>query len=308
MKLVQGNESESLDIPDDTGLAACTPATDGERVYAIFANGHVCSHDFDGKQIWTRRVGPLKNMYGHASSLLVYRDLLLIQLDQGRTEDKLSKIIALKATTGQTVWNTPRQIPCSWATPLLIETQKHEELITCGNPWVIAYEPGTGQELWRADCLGGDVALSPVYADGLVFVANALALRAAIRPGGRGDVTTTNLLWSVDDVAADICSPLVTHGLMFLLESGGYLLCYDAKTGKTVWEKDLGNGFMASPTVAGNNIYLLAEDGTMIIIQAGRQFKEIARCQLGEKCAASPAFQDGRIYVRGRENLYCIAQ
>ncbi|MCP4257171.1 MAG: PQQ-binding-like beta-propeller repeat protein [Planctomycetes bacterium] len=308
VKHVQGNESESLDIPEETGFAACTPATDGERVYAIFANGYICCYDFDGKQIWAKHLDPLDNMYGHASSLLVYRDLLLIQLDQGQTKDRLSKIMALKVMTGETVWSTPRKIPCSWATPIIIDTGKREELITCGNPWVISYKPATGEELWRAKCLGGDVALSPVYADGLVFVANAMAMRAAILPGGQGDVTTTNLVWSVDDVAADVCSPLVSHGLLFLLESSGYLQCYDAKTGKTVWEKDLRDEFMASPSVAGNNIYLLGEDGVMIIIRVGNEYKEISRCELGERCTASPTFQSGRIYIRGKENLYCIVQ
>jgi len=308
VKYAQGNESESHDIPEETGLAACTPATDGERVYAIFANGYICCYDFDGKQIWAKHLGPLDNMYGHASSLLVYRDLVLIQLDQGQTKDRLSKIIALKATTGENVWSTPRQIPCSWATPIIIETEKREELITCGNPWVISYKPTTGEEFWRAKCLGGDVALSPVYADGLVFVANAMAMRAAILPGGQGDITTTNLVWSADDVAADICSPLVTNGLLFLLESSGYLICYDAKTGKTVWEKDLRNEFMASPSVAGNNIYLLGEDGVMIIIKVGNEYKEISRCELGERCTASPAFQSGRIYIRSSKHLYCIVQ
>ncbi len=150
------------------------------------------------------------------------------------------------------------------------------------------------------------MALSPVYSDGRVFVANGMALRAAIRPGGQGHIT--EFLWSADDVAADVCSPLAAHGLLFLLESEGYLLCYDDKTGSTVWEKELGKVFTASPSLVGSHVYLLAEDGTMIIIEAAREFCEIGRYQLGEKCRASPVFADGRMLIRGEKHLYCIAR
>ncbi|MHC4632464.1 MAG: outer membrane protein assembly factor BamB family protein, partial [Planctomycetota bacterium] len=159
-------------------------ATDGQRVYAIFANGDVVCFDFDGGQIWARSVGPLNNMYGHASSLVIHRNLLLIQLDQARTEDKLSKLMAIEATSGRTVWEKQRPVPDSWATPIVINTGGREEIITCGNPWVIAYAPTTGEELWRVKCLSGDVAPSPVYSKGLVYVINAYELLIAIRPGG----------------------------------------------------------------------------------------------------------------------------
>jgi outer membrane protein assembly factor BamB len=123
-------------------------------------------------------------MYGHASSLVIHRNLLLIQLDQARTEDKLSKLMAIEATSGRTVWEKQRPVPDSWATPIVINTGGREEIITCGNPWVIAYAPTTGEELWRVKCLSGDVAPSPVYSKGLVYVINAYELLIAIRPGG----------------------------------------------------------------------------------------------------------------------------
>ncbi len=236
----------------------------------------------------------------------MHRDLLILQLDQGRAEENHSKLVALDTATGKTVWTINRRAPSSWSTPIVIRTEHREELITCGNPWVVAYKPTSGDELWRAECLGGDVALSPVYSDGRVFVANGMALRAAIRPGGQGHIT--EFLWSADDVAADVCSPLAAHGLLFLLESEGYLLCYDGKTGRTVWEKDLGKAFTASPSLVGRHIYLLAVDGTMIIIEAAREFREIGRCQLSEECRASPAFLDGRILMRGEKHLFCIAR
>jgi outer membrane protein assembly factor BamB len=298
----------SPDISEDTGYAASTAATDGRRVFAIFANGDVACFDFDGKQVWAKNVGPLNNMYGHASSLVIHRNLLLIQLDQARTEDKLSKLMAIETTSGKTVWEKQRPVPDSWATPIVINTGEREEIITCGNPWIIAYAPTTGKELWRVKCLGGDVAPSPVYANGLVFAINAYELLAAIRPGGQGDVTETNIVWTIEGVMPDICSPLTNGDMIFLLETEGFMTCCDAKDGETIWEKDLGKIFMASPSLVGDNVYLMAEDGTMIIIKADKKFKEIRRCELGENSIACPAFLNGRIYIRGKENLYCIAQ
>ena len=299
---------EPPEVSEDTGYAAPTMVTDGQRVYAIFANGDTICFDFSGKQIWARNFGPIDSMYGYSSSLAMYRNLLLVLLDQGGADDGISELLALEATTGKTIWTADeRPVPNSWATPIVINTGEREEIITCGDPWVIAYDPATGNELWRADCLSGDVAPSPVYAGGLVFATNTYALLAAIRPGGQGDVTETHIAWSAEDGLPDICSPLTNGDLVFLLETYGLVTCYDAKNGTMVWEEDLAETFYASPSLVGDNIYLMTEDGITIIIKAGREFKEVGRCELGESVSACPAFMDGRIYIRSEENLYCIA-
>ncbi len=300
------SDPEPPEVSDDTGFAAPTAVTDGQRVYAIFANGDLVGFDFDGRRVWARNVGPFDNMYGHSSGLAMYQNLVLVLLDQGGPDDGISELIAVEATTGKTIWSAERPVPNSWATPIVINTGEREEVITCASPWVIAYEPATGAELWRAECLGGDVAPSPVYADGLVFVTNTYELLAAIRPGGQGNVTETNIVWTAEDGLPDICSPLTDGKLVLLLETYGYLTCYDAKTGEMVWEEDTVETFKASPGLVGDNIYLMTEDGVMIIIKAEREYKEVGRYELGEGSDACPAFMDGRIYIRGKENLYCI--
>ncbi len=301
------SEPEPPEVSADTGFAAPTATTDGQRVYAIFANGDLISFDFDGNQIWARNLGPFKNVYGYASSLNMYQNLLIVLLDQGGAEEGISEIIGIEGTSGKTVWETDRPVPNSWATPIIIDTGEREEIITCGNPWVIAYEPASGTELWRAKCLGGDIAPSPVYGNGLVFVTNTYEILAGIRPGGEGDVTETHIVWTAEDGLPDICSPLANGELVFLLETYGLLTCYDAKDGTKVWEHDLDETFTASPSLAGDNLYFLTDDGIMIIVEAGREFKEVGRSKLGEIFEACPAFLDGRIYIRGEENLYCIA-
>jgi len=177
----------------------------------------------------------------------------------------------------------------------------------CGNPWVISYDPADGTELWRVNCLGADIAPSPIFAGGLVFVIEPHMKTVAIRPDGRGDVTETHIAWKIDG-GPDICSPVGNDELIFLLSSDGYLSCYKTDDGVRLWEQDMKDYFQASPSLVGDKLYLLSEEGVMFIVEAAGEHKEPAKNELGEKCFASPAFTDGRIYIRGKENLYCIGK
>ncbi|MFZ2146648.1 MAG: PQQ-binding-like beta-propeller repeat protein [Sedimentisphaerales bacterium] len=329
------SDGEPFEVMEDTGFAAPTVVTDGRQVYAIFATGDIGCFDFNGKSIWTRSLGIPDSAYGYASSLAMYRNLILIQYDQGGPEDEKSKLIALDGFSGQTVWETKRPVPNSWSSPIVTEIGSQFQLLTCGDPWVIAYEPAKGTELWRAKCLTGDIAPSLIYAnpvrepmekvsnkaDGLVFAIEPYSKLVAIRPDGRGDVTETHIAWSIEEGAPDICSPVSNGELIFMLTTDGLLSCYKVADGTKLWEQDLKENFWASPSLVlapaspdasrgsgGDNLYLLTEKGVMFIVQAGPEYKELTRCELGEECRASPAFADGRIYIRGLENLYCIGK
>ena len=292
---------------EETGFAAPTAVTDGRRVYAVFANGDLAAFEADGKPAWARSLGLPENPYGHSSSLAMYRNLLLVLLDQGARNDSLSVVMALEAHSGETVWQTQRPVPHSWASPIVIDAATGPQLVTCADPWVMAYDLGTGQELWRVDCLMGDVAPSPVFANGLVFAVQSGAYLAAIRPDGRGDVTGTHLVWTAEDGLPDIPSPASNGELVFLVTTyGGILTCYDAGDGKMVWEQELDTSFESSPTVVGERVYLMSTDGVMHIFAARRVYEELGRAELGEAASTCPAFQDGRIYIRGKENLYCM--
>ncbi|MHC4726373.1 MAG: outer membrane protein assembly factor BamB family protein [Planctomycetota bacterium] len=300
------NKEEPFEVMEDTGFAAPTLVTDGRRVYAIFATGDIGAFDFNGKSVWTRSLGIPDSSYSYASSLAMYQNLVLIQFDQGGPEDGISRMIALDGPTGQTVWETKRPVPNSWSSPIVTKIGEQFQLITCGDPWVIAYDPANGDELWRVDCLYGDIAPSAIYANGLIFTIEPDASLFAIRSGGQGDVTKTHIAWNNDEWGPSICSPVSTGELVFLLASEGLLACYKNSDGTKLYEQDLRENFMASPTLVGDKLYLLTEEGVMLIIQAGPEYKELTKCELGEKCYASPAFLDGRIYIRGLENLYCI--
>jgi outer membrane protein assembly factor BamB len=303
-----GAEPKELEVNEDTGYAAPTAATDGHRVYAMFANGDLAAFDFSGKELWSQSLGMLDNPYGHAASLATYKNWVIVQLDQGAADDQLSRLFAIQGDTGQIVWQVPRDIPASWSSPIVVSHEGQPQIITAGAPWVIAYAADDGREIWRADCLRGDVGPSPVYSDGIVFVANDGADAVAIRAGGEGDVTETHVLWKNDIGLPDICSPLATDQYLILIAAYGGLVCYDrVKGGEPVLEEDLGAMFASSPGLAGDRIYLIADDGQgWVVTTTSEECKRIAENHLGERCVTSPAFVAGRIYLRGEQHLFCI--
>jgi formylglycine-generating enzyme required for sulfatase activity/outer membrane protein assembly factor BamB len=329
----QASTARPPKVLKDTGYAASTVATDGRRVFAIFANGDVAAFEFDGTLAWARSLGMPENPYGHASSPATWRNLLLIQFDQGSAKAGLSSLMALDVASGSTAWQSPRPAPSSWPTPIVIENKGREMVITCGDPWVIAYSPADGKEIWRADCLRGDIGPSPVFADGIVYAVNQSPSMSAIGaegagnvgkqrrarkspPGesaigadGQADAGKSNVLWTADDNLPDTCSPLATRQYVFLLTSHGMLACYDAKSGKKLWEKQFAGDFKSSPGMAGNLVYLVNVKGTAWVVEPGpSDCKLVGTASLGEGCVSSPAFQDGRIYLRGEHNLFAIGQ
>lgn len=298
-----------VQVSEDTGYAASTPATDGQRVYAIFAHGDLAAYDFQGNLVWARSLGIPKNQYGHASSLATWRDRLIVQFDQGTARENLSRLMALEGATGKTVWETPRPVPNSWASPIVVQTPAGEQIITCGDPWVIAYQPADGKEIWRANCLRQDVGPSPTCRDGVVYVANQFPQVSALRTDGRGDITATGLLWMGEDGLPDICSPLATPDYLLLLGSSGILTCYERNSGKKLWEHDFETNFKSSPSLVGSDVYVISEEGKGWVVQPGPEgAKLLAESNLGEPCVTSPAFQDGRMYLRGHAHLFCIGR
>lgn len=305
---VPGNSGEAVEVMEDTGHAASTMACDGSRVYAIFVDGDTACFDMSGNRKWARNMGPADNIYGYATSLTFDENRLLIQYDQGAADDELSLMFALDGNTGRTVWQHVRPVAGSWTSPIVIDTGQSRQLITCSDPLVIAYDPATGEVLWQADLMGTDVAPSPIHASGLVIVIQPYESLHALRTDGRGDVGSTHLAWTAECAAPDICSPVSNGELIFLLTTMGGLSCYETASGTLVWEHDMGDAFQASPSIAGEWILLLSEKGTMYRVKAAREFEAGPVSDLGERTLASPAFAEGRIYIRGTKNLYCIGK
>ena len=294
---IQGSPSAMPKVTADTGLAASTMATDGRAVFAIFATGDVLALDMVGKRLWARNLGVPDNHYGHGSSLIVYKNKLLIQYDTNRA----GKLIALDTQTGNTAYEVLRNSKISWSSPILVNTGSRTELIMTTNPNVNGYDPETGKELWNIACLSGEVGPSAGYADGMVFAANEYAKLVGIKVGG-----TPEIAWEADEFLPEVASPLAVNGLLYVATSYGVLACYDAKTGEKLWSQELGGSFYASPVFADGKVYVTDMTGKTYIVKATRDYQLIGTPEIGEKAVCSPIFQDGKVYLRGMNNLYCI--
>lgn len=294
---IQGSPSSAPKVTADTGLAAPTMATDGRAVFAIFATGDVIALDMSGKRLWARNLGVPDNHYGHGSSLIIYKDKLLIQYDTNRA----GKLLALDTKSGNTVWETPRSSKISWSSPILVNTGSRTEVILTTNPNVNGYDPETGKELWSIACLSGEVGPSAGYADGMVFAANEYAKLVGIKIG-----TTPEILWEADEYLPEVSSPLAINGMVYIATTYGVFACLDAKTGEKLWEQEYGDSFYSSPVYADGKVYITDMSGKTHIVKATRDYQLVGTSELGEKAVCSPVFQDGKVYLRGMNNLYCI--
>jgi outer membrane protein assembly factor BamB len=303
---VPGSPPKAPEVPESTGFAASTMATDGRRLYVIFANGDLAALGLDGTPVWSKNLGVPKNPYGHSSSLATWQDRLIVQFDQGEGEPGASKLLAFDGPTGRLLWQQSRPVEASWASPIVVELAGRPQIITLAKPWIIAYSPADGAELWRVEGMEGEVAPSPIAAAGLVLAVVPSMKLMAIRPDGAGDVTKTHVVWAAEDSMPDITSPVANDQLVFTVTTPGLLICFDLKTGSKVWEKELDLEFHASPSLVGNRLVLVSKTGVILECAAARQFKELGRSDLGEEVHASPAFAPGRMFIRTVKHLVCI--
>jgi len=291
-----GSPTEPPRVNRDTGFAASTMAVNGKAAFAVFATGDLAAVDFDGRLLWARGLGQPKLNYGYASSLALYGDTVLVQIDQ----EESGRLVAVEAASGRTRWETPRRVLASWASPVVADTGRRPEVLLNGNPLLASYDPDTGRELWQVPGRRGEIAPSAAYAEGRVFAADQLLSLIAV------DVRTREKLWEMYDDLPDVASPLASGELVVASASYGVVTCLEAATGTVLWRQEFETGFYASPVLAGGRFYLLDRSGVMRILEASRQARLLGSPALGEPADATPAFRAGRIYIRGLRHLFCI--
>lgn len=303
---VPGSPARPPEIPESTGFAASTMATDGRRVYVLFASGDLAALTLDGAPVWSKNLGVPHNPYGHATSLATWQGRLLVQFDQAEPEDNLSKLYAFDGASGRVLWQRNRPVGASWATPIVFDAAGKPQIGTLGGEWVIAYQTADGAELWRAKLLSGEITPSPIFVGGLFIAASPADRLFAVQPDGTGDVTKSHLVWESDESVPDITSPASNGELVFTVLSHGVVTCYDLKDGKPLWEHELDFEVNATPAIAGNRVYLFGTKGRVAVLAAAREAKELARFDLGEGVFASPAMAHGVMVVRTVKNLFCV--
>lgn len=296
---VSGAPTEPPKVSDNTGWAAPTPATDGALVFAIFANGNLIAADMTGKIAWSKNVGVPKNHYAHSSSLIVWNNLLFVQVD----DEEVLRLFAFDAATGKEVWQAKRQT-ISWASPICVNTGSRWELILTDGAGLTSYDPSTGKELWAHACLSGEVAPSAGYANGLAVAVNTGAAATGLKLSDGKPAE----LWKYDEELPDAASALVTGPFVFLATPGSVIVCLDAATGKPAWTQEFDEGFTSSPILVGDRVYATDVGGVTHVFAAANPYKKIATNPLGEGVMTTPAVVEGRLFIRGEKHLYCIEQ
>ncbi len=291
--------------------ASSTPATDGRYVYAFFGSEGLYCYDFEGKQIWKASLGGVTKLgYGEGTSPVLFENLVILQVDTELGEK--SYIVALDKTTGKQVWKTSRKNRATWSTPILVRGTKRAELIASGAESVVSYDPATGKEFWHAGGLGSHAIPTPLAGSDMVFVyAGSHDKRGyAVRLGGSGDISTSDrILWRHDKGTAYVSSGILYEGNIYVLTDSGILTCLDAKTGGVKYEGGrvpVSTTFFASPVAFDGMILITSEDGDTFVIKSGPKHQVLATNPIGEPVYASPAIANGRIFIRGESNLYCI--
>jgi outer membrane protein assembly factor BamB len=299
-------EGELPSVHQKHNLASPSPVADGERVYAWFGTGQLIALTVEGALVWKRHLGreysPFVIQWGHGSSPVLYRDLLILLCDH----TPASYLLALDARTGRERWKVDRGEGLrSYSTPLVVPGPQGDELVVNSSERLDAYDPATGRHLWHAE--GANRLAVPVatHHDGVIYTTRGYRSGPylALRPGGRGDVSASHVLWRVASGAPYVSSLLHYEGLLFMANDSGVVTCLDPKTGARIWQQRVGGLFTASPVAGDGKVYLANESGEVVVVAPAREPRILARNPVQGRLVASPAIADGRLYLRTDTHL-----
>ncbi len=295
------------------GYASPTVATDGKRIFAFFGAAGLFCCDMSGERLWHVELPNTDHVWGYGGSPTLYRDVVIVAAD-GEQE---SFIAAYDQATGAPRWKTERPSRGSWSTPVIVSPPggAATELIVNGTThdptgagWVIAYDPESGSELWRVG--GTETFVTPTMLKLGPWVYSLSGRNGpimAIAPGGRGDVSSTHVVWRTRHGGPYIPSAVAYRGRLFVVDDGGRLACYNAGDGTCLWRKRLSGSFTASLTAADGRVFAVSENGICSVFAADDQYRLLAENRLGERCYATPALVDDEIFIRTHHALWCFA-
>lgn len=300
-----------------------SPATDGRNVIVYFKSGTVACLDFDGQELW--RVN-LQQLYGPdtlwwdlGTSPVLADDRVIVAVMQ--TGD--SYVVALDLANGDVLWRQPREYTCAkesdhaYTTPRIISLDGQDVLVTWGADHLTGHAVATGELLWECGGFNPDnrgqwrVIASAAIGDDLAVVPYGRGdFLAAVRLGGEGDITAANRVWEKQGIGADVPTPIVQGGRVYLLNDSGRLACLNLETGQEMWTAALPRGrprFFASPVLAGDKLYCAREDGKVFVGQVRDDgFDLLAENDMGETIIATPVPVRDSLLIRGEEHLFRV--
>jgi outer membrane protein assembly factor BamB len=298
-------------VHDKHNLASPSPVTDGQMVYAWFGTGQIVALDMNGKAVWQRHLGqeiaPFDINWGHASSPTLFGDTVLLLCDHAPA----SYLLAVDKKTGKERWRVDRgKGRMSYTTPFVVESPTGPELIVNSSQRVDAYDPRTGAFLWHVGGSNQFPIPAPTFHDGVIYMTRGYRSGPymAIRPGGRGDISSSHVVWEVPTGAPYISSLVYHEGILYMASDVGAVTAIDAATGRRIWQQRVEGIFSASPVAADGKVYFVSETGETIVLKAGRQAEILARNDVGERLIASPAISNGQIFLRSDDRLFAIGK
>lgn len=311
--LVHENESPRFRHPTNS-YASCTPAIEQGRVYLHFGSyGTSCVNTGTGKTIWQRTDLECDHFRGPGSSPILYDDKLIVAFDGF---DK-QYVVALDKQTGETLWKTDREIEYgtdngdwkkAYCTGAVFEIDGNPILIYPSAKATIGYQPSSGKPIWTVYHEGMNASARPILTvDGLVILTNGMGRMDAINPSGSGDITETNIRWTM---AKNVCrrpSPIVADDRVYMFNDKGIASCVDLKNGKPVWQKRIGGSFAASPIYDGEHIFAFSEQGDIYAFKPADELTLVGKSNMGDGFKASPAVVGNRLIMRSISDLYCVS-
>jgi len=294
--------------------ASPTPAVVGDRVIVSFGGEGVgCVEASTGKVAWKNDSLKVNYFTGPASSPIPYKDRVILPCDGADAQFA----IAIDAASGKQVWKTERTAAVkkapderrAFSSPLIIQVGGQDQVVMPGAHRVYSYNPDTGEELWTVNYVGFSNVPRTVFAHGLVYVTSGFGAHElmAIKPDGRGDVTSTHVAWRYKKSVSNIPSPMIVGERMYLISDKGVLTCLDAKTGESKFTERLTGNFSASPLASGDAVYLFADESITYVFKAGDSYEQLARNELTGRIQATPAAANGGLLIRTDGHLYFVS-
>lgn len=304
--------------------ATPTPCIEAGFVFLHFGSyGTFCLKTEDASLVWKRTDFHCDHIQGPASSPILYKDLLILHYEG----IDVQYIVALDKKNGRQVWKTDRPKECydplepigkkAYTTPLIIRVNGKDLLISNGSAVCIAYDPETGDEIWRIIHGEDSTIAMPFFENGIVYFYSSFitppsgekfAELFAVNPDGKGNIKETNVIWRYQSPILQLLTPLIKDGLIYTIDTRSNLICLDAKSGTIVWSEKMKGVFNSSPVYAGGHLYFSTIKGITVVIKEGRKPEFLAENKLKGEIWATPAILDKSIFIRTSDYLYRISE
>lgn len=320
-KILHSIEVIRVDEPEPihslNSYASPTPILENGLLYCHFGTYGTFAVDTRSAEIvWSNVEHHVDHQNGPGASPALWRNHLIINFDGIDTQ----YVAAIDKRDGKTVWQTKRsgkmnekrEFQKAYCTSAIVEGDQRSQVISPGADWVYSYDPASGRELWKASygTLGFSTVPLPVYGNGLVFVSTSFIRPRllAVRYDGSEAKDGSLIEWQMDGQLPQKPSMLLIDDELYFVTDKGIGMCLDARTGSEHWKERIEGNYSASPLYANGRIYFFSQEGRSVVIEPGRDFRQLTDNSLDGGFMASPAVAGDALFVRTDTHLYRIEE